>query len=345
MIADPWLHGLVFGALLVGVLMLVGALASWWERKFSARLQNRVGPVMLGPWGILQPFADALKMLQKEDLVPRDADRALYFIAPFFPVALVLGIACVVPLGGYWNAEGAWQSWALVADLDVGILYMLAMSGLMVFPLWMAGWASNNKYALLGGMRTVAQGISYEIPMVLAALVPVVVTGSLSVGEMVAWQAEHGWLVFSLPGVGIAAFILFYLTSLAEANRIPFDIPEAESELVAGAIVEYTGIKSGLFLLAEYVHTFVAAGFAAAIFLGGGHAPFLAGLPVPAQIALSVLILGFKACVLFVSIYWIRWSWYRFRSDQLMELCWTYLVPGGLGLVALTAVAVSAGWV
>lgn len=345
MIANPWVHGLVYGLPVLLFLMTVGALASWWERKFSGRLQNRIGPVLLGPWGILQPFADALKMLQKEDLTPRDADKWLYFIAPAFPVALVVLLGAVIPFAGHWDEAGKWAPALLISDLDIAILWILSISGLMVFPLWMAGWASNNKYALIAGMRTVAQGVSYEIPMVLAAMVPVIAAGSLSVAQMVAWQAENGWLVFSLPVVGILAFALFFLASLAEANRIPFDIPEAESELVAGVLIEYTGIKSGLFLLAEYLHTWVAAHIAVALFFGGGHVPFLAGLPPLAQIALSALAMLVKTALLFLGIYWIRWSWYRFRSDQLMELCWYYLVPSGLVLVACTAVSVSLGWV
>ncbi len=345
MTLNPWLHGLVYGLpVLLGV-MGVGALASWWERKFSARMQNRIGVDVFGPFGVLQPFADALKMLQKEDLVPRGADKTMFFIAPAFPVVLCVVLLGVVPFAGYWDDTGTWAPAILISNLDIGILWVLSVSGLMVFPLWMAGWASNNKYALLAAMRTVAQGVSYEIPMVLAALVPVIVAGDLSIARMVAWQATHGWMVFSLPVVGFLAFVLFYLASLAEANRIPFDIPEAESELVAGVIVEYTGIKSGLFILTEYLHTFIASALATAMFFGGGHMPFLAGLPAIAQIVLSATAMLVKTSMLFVSIYWIRWSWYRFRSDQLMELCWYYLVPGGLVLVACTAVSVSLGWV
>lgn len=344
MISNPWLHGLLVGTPILIFVMLVGALASWWERKFSAQMQNRIGPVLLGPWGILQPFADALKMLQKEDLVPRDADRGLFFLAPALPVALVVMLVGVVPFAGYWDA-GVWHPALLISDLDIAILWILSVSGLVVFPIWMAGWASNSKYALLAGMRTVAQGVSYEIPLVLAALVPVIVAQSLSISQMVAWQAEHGWLVYRLPVVGLLAFALFFLASLAEANRIPFDIPEAESELVAGVLIEYTGIKSGLFLLSEYLHTFIAAGLATALFFGGGHVPFLWALPWVAQVAVSALAMFAKSSALFVLIYWIRWSWYRFRSDQLMELCWYYLVPGGLALVAIAAVSTSWGWV
>ena len=335
-LGNPLLHGLLLGLPVVTVLMTIGGLATWWERRFSARMQNRLGPWKVGPFGLLQPLADAFKMIQKEDIAPRDADKPLYTLAPVFPIGLALATAAVIPFAGWFDDQGKWQSWLVVAELDVGVLWVLALAGLMVFPTWMAGWASNNKYTLLAGMRGVAQGVSYEIPMVLAALVPVIASGSLSLTEIVAWQAENGWLLWWPVGPGAFAFVLFFLCSLAEANRIPFDIPEAESELVAGVLVEYTGMKVGLFMLAEYIHTFVASLLAAALFLGGGHGPF-------AEV-LSPLWMLLKTGLLFTVIYWIRWSWYRFRADQLMELCWRWLVPGSLVLVCWTALLVWAGW-
>lgn len=333
---NPWLWGLVMGTVALSVMMTLGGLASWWERKFAARMQNRRGPIIVGPMGVLQPLADVLKMMQKEDIVPRSADRALFNLAPFLPAFLVLATVAVVPFGGRWDDDGHFVSTAAVADLDIGVLWVLALAGLMVFPVWMAGWASNNKYTMIAGMRMVAQGVSYEIPLVLASLVPVVAVGSMSIGDIVSWQAEHGWLVWRLPGLGFLAFVLFYMASLAESNRIPFDMPEAESELVGGVLVEYTGLKFGLFLFAEYLHTFVASIVAAALFLGGAHGP----LPH----ILGPLWFALKAGVLFVSIYWIRWSWYRFRADQLMELCWKWLVPLSLFLVMGTSLMVWAGW-
>ena len=335
LLGSPWLYGLVVGLIVANVLLTVGGFASWWERKFAAAMQNRVGPNIVGPAGIFQPIADLLKMLQKEDIVPRSADRAMFNLAPALPTALALGTAAVVPWAGIWNEEGRWVNQFVVADLDVGMLWVLALAGMMVFPLWMAGWASNNKYTLLAGMRTVAQGVSYEIPMVLSALVPVIAVGSLSISDIVSWQAENGWLIYRSYGVGFFAFVLFFLTSLAEANRIPFDIPEAESEIVAGVMVEYTGIKFGLFLLAEYIHTFVASLLAAVLFLGGAHGP--------APELVGPLWLLLKAGALFVFIYWVRWSWYRFRADQLMELCWRVFVPFSLVLVMAMAVLVAAG--
>jgi NADH-quinone oxidoreductase subunit H len=334
---NPWLHGLLMGAPVVGALMAMGALATWFERKLAARMQTRLGPNIVGPFGLFQPIADALKMLQKEDIVPRSADKALFNLAPALPMFLVLATAAVIPFGGGFGEDGRWYSTWLVADLDIGILWVLALAGLMVFPVWMAGWASANKYALLSGMRAVAQGVSYEIPLVLAALVPVIATGSLSLSGIVAWQAENGWVIFWPPGPGFFAFLIFFLSSLAEANRIPFDIPEAESELIAGVMIEYTGIKFGLFMLAEYVHTIVGSYLAAVLFLGGAHGPWAEWL--------GPVWLTLKAGTLFLLIYWIRWSWYRFRSDQLMELAWRYLVPISLALVMITAIMVGVGLV
>lgn len=309
MMESPWAIGLVHGALLVTVLMVAVAWISWFERKMAGRMQSRLGPTMVGPFGLFQPLADALKALQKEDVVPRNADRVPFVLAPPLALGFALATAAVVPFAPH----------ALASDLDVGVLYALAVSGLLAFPTWVAGWSSNNKYALLGGMRMVAQGISYEIPMVLAALVPVVLTGSLDLSAIVEHQVEHRWLVFTLPGA--PAFVLFFVTALAEGNRIPFDIPEAESELVAGPTTEYTAIRWTLFASSEYAHSVITSALAATLFLGGWDGP--AFLPPVAWMVL-------KTATLFVVVTWTRWSLLRFRSDQLMALCWTYLVPFAL---------------
>lgn len=335
-ILEAVVHALVLGLPVVVMLAGIAAYASWWERKFSARMQNRLGPTVVGPMGILQPIADGLKVMQKESIIPRDADRPLFLLAPLFPMFLVIATAAVVPMGGGFDSTGAWSSWWVIADLDVGILWVLALAGLMIFPSWMAGWASNNKYTLLSAMRTVAQGVSYEIPMVFAALVPVIATGELSLSGIVAWQAEHGWLIWRAPVVGLVAFGIFFLSTLAEANRIPFDVPEAESELIAGVLVEYTGVRMAVFMLAEYIHTFLAGVLAAVLFLGGAHGPGPAWM--------SPMWLALKTLALFTLIYWIRWSWYRFRADQLMNLCWRWFVPICLLLVLGTGSMVAGGW-
>lgn len=318
MIENPWLHGLIYGAALVTVLMTAVAWISWFERKLAGRMQSRLGPTMVGPFGLLQPLADALKGLQKEAIVPRDADGFLFRFAPPLTLALALGNAAVIPFTPGF----------LGSDLDVGVLYALALSGLMSFPIWIAGWASNNKYALLGGMRMVAQGVSYEIPMVLAALVPVVLSGSLSLGEIVEFQRAHGWFVVWPPGIGVAAFLLFFTTALAEGNRIPFDIPEAESELVAGPTTEYTAIGWTIFAAAEYGHSVITSALAVTLFLGGWSGPWLPPL------AWMVL----KTAIVFFVITWVRWSLLRLRSDQLMALCWKYLVPFALMLLLLAGI-------
>jgi NADH-quinone oxidoreductase subunit H len=317
---NAWLRGLVHGALLITVLMTAVAWISWFERKFAARVQSRLGPTMVGPAGLLQPIADAFKMFQKEDIIPRGADAWLFRLAPPLTLALALGAAAVLPL----------SPGALASELDIGVLYVLAFAGSMSFPIWIAGWSSANKYALLGGMRMVAQGISYELPMALSALVPVVVTGSLSLADIVRYQAEHHWLVLWPPGIGLIAFVIFFITMLAEGNRIPFDIPEAESELVAGPTTEYTAIRFGLFASAEYVHSLVGCALASTLFLGGWDGPLLP--PLFWMVAKTVL--------LFVLVTWIRWSLLRLRSDQLMALCWKYLVPITLGLVLIAGVMV-----
>jgi NADH-quinone oxidoreductase subunit H len=311
---SSFLHGSLYGGAIVTVLMTVTAFALWFERKFAARMQSRLGPTMVGPSGLLQPFADVLKLLQKEDIVPFQADSALFNLAPPVAVVCAIAVAAVVPFSPS----------VVAADLDVGVVYVLALGGLTVLPVFSAGWASNNKLALLGGMRAVAQSISYGVPLLLAAMVPVILAGSLSVGTIVRVQSEQHWFVVWPFFIGIPAAVIFLLAMLAEANRIPFDIPEAESELVAGVTTEYTGMKFALFYMAEYVHTLVASAVAAALFLGGWDGgPFAPGLH---------WMVG-KTLLLFTGVYWIRWSLLRFRSDQLMRLCWRYLVPAGIVLV------------
>ncbi len=316
---SPLVHGLLYGAVVGSVLLTATAWGVWVERKLGARIHTRLGPTMVGPAGLLQPLADALKLLQKETIIPRDADRTLFRIAPPFMAIFSLATAAVVPLAPDLVA----------ADLDVGVLYVLAVSGLMLFPVWVSGWASNNKYALLGAMRAIAQGVSYEVPLVLSALVPVVLAGSMSLSDIVAYQVEHGWFVAWPPGPGLVAFVIFFVASLAEANRIPFDIPEAESELVAGVTTEYSGMKFGFFYLAEYLHTLVSSAVASVLFLGGWHGPFSDGL--------HWLVL--KTLVLFLFVIQLRWTLVRFRADQLMTLAWKWLVP--VSLVALMAAAVA----
>lgn len=299
-------------AILVGVLT-VTAWGIWFERKFSARLQSRLGPTMVGPVGLAQPLADLMKLLQKEDLVPEAADRAVFNLAPQIAALCALGAAAVVPFSAH----------IIGAQIDLGVLYLLAIGAVTVMPVFMAGWASNNKFALLGGMRALAQSLSYEVPLVLSAMVPVILAGSMDVSKIVEYQAAGSWIAIGPVWLGLPAFVLFLLAMLAESNRIPFDIPEAESELVAGITTEYSGMKFALFYLGEYVHTLVASAVASALFLGGWDGPFAPGL--------HWMVL--KTLALFTFVYWVRWSLLRFRSDQLMKMCWYWLVPISVALL------------
>ena len=310
-------HGALYGGLIATTILTVLAFGLWFERKFAGRMQSRLGPTMVGPIGLLQSFADVLKLLQKEDIVPTDADRTLFDLAPILATLASLGVAAVVPF----------SPTILAADLDIGVLWVLAVGGLMVIPTFMAGWASNNKFALLGAMRAIAQSVSYGVPLVLSVMVPVILAGTLSVSGIVNFQAEHHWFAIWPVLPGLPAFVLYFMAMLAESNRIPFDIPEAESELVAGVTTEYTGAKFTLFYMAEYVHTLVGSAVGASLFLGGWDGPIAPGLP---------WMVG-KTLLLFVAVYWVRWSLLRLRSDQLMELCWKKLTPIGVGLILLAA--------
>lgn len=318
LLGSPLLHGLLLGLVVCSALMGLTAFGILYERKFAGRLQNRPGPTEVGPMGLLQPIADGIKLLQKEQIVPAAAQRFLFLLAPLLVVVAALAGVAVIP----------WGPAVLIADLHIGVLWALAMASLMPLPIWIAGWASNNKYALLGAMRTVAQGISYEIPLLLTALVPIILAGSFRMGDIVQAQAGLAWFALWPPGPGAVAFVLFLATALAESNRIPFDIPEAESELVAGVTVEYTGMNFGMFYLGEYVHSLVASAIAAALFLGGWDMG-----PLGSGLHWMVL----KTLLLWAFIFWIRWTLLRLRSDQLMELCWRWLVPLGLLLVLVTA--------
>jgi NADH-quinone oxidoreductase subunit H len=309
--------------LLNGVLILTAYLTLL-ERKFAARLQSRVGPYNVGrPHGWLQPIADGLKLMLKEDIVPTAADRAVYNLAP---------IVFLVPAFLMYAAMPFAPRLAL-ADIEIGLLFVLAVSSLEVVGLFMCGWGSNNKYALLSAMRAVNQIISYEVPFILLALVPAVLAGSLRLQDLVV--AQQGLWFVAWPVLGQLTFVAFVVVSLASENRIPFDIVEAESELVAGFRVEYSGMKFALIQLAEFTHLFGVACLGTLLFLGGWLGPG------PAALGPVWFIL--KAVLLFLGIVWIRWSFLRIRVDQILALSWTLFLPASLGLLLLAAAIVVAG--
>jgi NADH-quinone oxidoreductase subunit H len=293
------------------------------ERKFAARMQSRIGPYRVGPHGLLQPIADALKLMMKEDVIPRLADRPVYNLAP-----IVFLIPCMLIFATMPFAPGLG-----VADLNIGILFFLAVSAMEIVGLFMGGWGSNNKYALLSAMRAVNQIISYDLPFIFAALIPVVLAGSLRLSDIAA--AQHGlfgWFVF-YPVIGQLAFVAFVIATLAAENRVPFDILEAESELVAGFRVEYSGMKFALIQLGEYAHMLATSFLGALLFLGAWSGPGPAWL--------GPLWFLLKAMVVFLLITWVRWSFVRIRVDQILAISWKLLLPATLVLLMLTALVVA----
>jgi NADH-quinone oxidoreductase subunit H len=307
-----WLLTLAsIGLVLLG-LLLIGAVMSYGERRILALLQDRLGPNRAGPFGLLQPVADILKLVSKEAFVPPFADRMVYTVAPIIvPMTALLSFA-VVPV-----SEDGW-----LADLNIALLYVLALSSLRVYGIMLGGWASNSKYSLLGGLRSAAQMISYELPMGLALVGVVMLSGSFSLREIVAAQ-ELPFIVLQPLG-----FIIFLVSGIAETNRLPFDLPEAENELAAGYNTEYGGIKFAFFYLGEYLGVLLIAALVTVLFLGGWHGPWLPG----------VVWFALKTLALILLFFWLRTSLPRLRYDQLMDLGWKLMLPAALLNLLITAV-------
>lgn len=336
-----WLGWIVGRALLVfavaNAMLLTAAVMSLAERKISAWIQLRHGPNRVGPEGLLQPIADAGKFIFKEDVIPAHVNKVLYLVAPMISLVPALVTFAVIPYTGK-VVDGAWQSFQ-VADLNIGVLYILAIASLGVYGLTLGGWASNNKYSLLGGVRSSAQMISYELSLGLAIVTVVLTVSSLRLGDIVAWQAGHGWFFIHQP----VAFFIFLVSSYAETNRLPFDLPEAETELVAGYHTEYSSMKFASFFMAEYVNMTVSAALVTTLFFGGWT---LFGLEKAGWLAGLLIFIAKVAFFLFVYV-WVRWTLPRFRYDQLMRLGWSWFIPVALVNVVLTAVAlaIDAPWV
>jgi NADH:ubiquinone oxidoreductase subunit H len=325
---------LVVVALVVHLLVApVTGLVVVWERKIWARMQSRIGPNRVGPAGWLQWLADGVKMLLKEDTIPTDADAGLFRFAPYVMWMGVFATFVVLPLSAQ----------AIVADMNVGLLFLVSITSLTVIGILLGGWTSNSKWSLLGGMRSAAQIVSYELPASMALLQVALLAGTLSPQAIV--RAQGGlpwqWFVFANP-FAFAAFFIYFIAALAEGNRTPFDLPEAESELVAGFTTEYSGFRYGVFMLAEWTNVYVLAAAASALFLGGWNVPFVAPEVVaqsPLFGLLGAAIMLAKVVALVFVVIWIRATLPRFRLDQLMALCWKYLVP-----LSFAAFVLCAGW-
>lgn len=319
-----WIAGFIILIAKLGIVLLVllmlAAYLVWLERKFLARLQIRYGPNRAGKFGLLQPIADTIKMLTKEDIVPAAADRFIFLLAPAVVATTALMMFAVVPFGSSITLFGK-KVPLVISDLNVGLLYLFALSSLGVYGVAMGGWASNSKYSLLGGIRGAAQMISYELALGLSLVPIVLLADSFSIVEIVKAQEKYPFIL-----VQPFAFIIFMISAMAESKRIPFDMPEAENELGAGYHTEYSGIRFGLFFLGEYVHLQVLGALVAVLFLGGWRGPLL---PPPVWLFIKII---FVALIMI----WVRGTLPRLRYDQLMALGWKVLIPAALLNIMIT---------
>jgi NADH-quinone oxidoreductase subunit H len=319
----------------------VAAYQTYFERKLAAWIQDRVGPDRAGPFGILQPIADGTKMFLKEDFIPAKADKWLFIIGPGISMFTALITSSVIPWGPNLNLFGRDIS-LQVADFNIGILFVFGVVSIGVYGIMIGGWASNNKYSLYGAIRASSQMISYELAMGISAITIVMLTGSLSLNDIVKSQHGINWNIFYQP----VAFFIFFITSLAELNRAPFDLPECESELIGGYHTEYSSMKLGLYLFSEYTSMFVSAAIMSVLFFGGYNFP---GMDAFSGNLLAVMCIAAFALKIFLFIFvimWIRWTIPRFRFDQLMHLGWKVLIPVAIVNMLITGLVVAwnSGW-
>ncbi len=342
MISFEILQGLIKAALVVAILPGCVPILVWVERRGSAMIQDRVGPNRVGPFGLLQPLADAVKFFFKEDIIPAQADRLLYILAPALTLMPALTTFAVIPFGPTFDVQilGVTRRITMqVADVDAGVLVLLGLVATGVYGIVLAGWSSNNKYSLMGGIRSSAQIISYELAMGLAIIAALIPVSSLRLPAVVDYQREHLWLVLTQP----LGFLVFYIASYAETNRLPFDMPEAEAELVAGYHTEYSSMKFALFFMAEYANMVTSSALVVTLFFGGWSLPFIHLEGIPGAILGLTAFAAKTAFFLWVFV-WIRWTLPRYRYDQLMRLGWKVLVPLAALNLLWSATGVVMGW-
>ncbi|MGH2510232.1 MAG: NADH-quinone oxidoreductase subunit NuoH [Ktedonobacteraceae bacterium] len=335
---NPIVADIVKSAIVIFALLTAFAYMTLIERRVVAKLQGRLGPNRLGPLGMFQPVADAIKMAFKEQIVPSQAKKALYMLAPVISVVVALCAFAVVPIGNNWSANPAHPSvWdPIIGDVNIGLLWILAVSSLAVYGIVLGGWASGNRYSLLGALRSAAQMVSYETSLGLALSGVLMWAGTLSLVNIVHQQASQGiWFIMAQP----LGFVLYLIAGIAEVNRAPFDLPEAEQELTAGYLTEYSGLRWSLFQMAEYINMITVSAVASTMFLGGWSFFGLESIPL-----LSIVFFLLKvACFLFLFI-WLRATLPRIRYDRLMRLGWQTLLPLAVLNIVITAFCVALGW-
>jgi NADH-quinone oxidoreductase subunit H len=338
-----WIAWLAIG--FFGIFPGIVAYMVWAERKVAARFQDRIGPNRVGPLGLLQPIADALKLITKENIVPTLADKVVHILAPVILLTSAFLTLAVIPFG-FGGKIGNRLTGLTPIDLPSGLLYLIAVSSMSSLGIFLAGWASRNKYSLLGSMRAVAQLVSYEIPQVLATVPIILWTGGLSLVAILNHQVDYDWFLFSPPG--FVSFVILTIANIAEVNRTPFDLPEAESEIIAGYHTEYSGMRFGLFFLAEYLSVFSVSCLGTILYLGGGSMPFLIDFrdwlsdsPVSFLLVNGITVgIFFTKVVLYIFfMFWIRATLPRLRVDQLMAFAWKTLVP-----LAIVNILIAAVW-
>ncbi|MFN6379059.1 MAG: NADH-quinone oxidoreductase subunit NuoH [Flavobacteriales bacterium] len=333
---DPiLLYKIILCVVIFAISLGIAAYMTWGERKLSAVLQDRVGPNRAGPFGLLQPIADGIKMFMKEEMIPGASNKFLFILAPSFFMLTACMTSVVIPWGSSLEIGGTVYP-LQITDINIGLLYLLGVVSIGVYGIMIGGWASNNKYSLMGALRASSQMISYEIAMGLALIALVMWTGTLSIGE-IARQQDAGWANVVYQPLG---FLIFLICAFAECNRAPFDLPESESELVGGFHTEYSSMKLGLFLFAEYINMFISSAVLATLYFGGYNFPFQHELGLEGNtLAIIQTVVLFAKIIIFIFIFmWVRWTLPRFRYDQLMNLGWKVLLPLALANIFITGI-------
>lgn len=324
---------IIFVIAVFAVSLLIAMYSTYAERKIAAFMQDRVGPDRAGPFGILQPLADGVKMFMKEEIIPANADKALFILGPSLMMLTACMTGVVIPWGNSLIING--QEYILqITDVNIGILYIFAVISIGVYGIMIGGWASNNKYSLLGAIRASSQMISYELAMGMAIISLVMMTGTLSLREIVLQQPGAHWNVFYQP----LGFLIFLVCAFAETNRTPFDLPECETELVGGYHTEYSSMKLGFYLFAEYINMFISSAVISALYFGGFNMPFIGGLGLSHNMLAILGVVFFFAKIFFFIFFfmWVRWTIPRFRYDQLMNLGWKVMIPLSIVNMLLT---------